>query len=64
MESFLHPTSRLLETSILGGRPFFTSVPSGRVGDTTGSAFRSNDQFREAVSLQEQNDVDNMTRRL
>ena len=46
VERFLRPPARLLDTSILGGSPFFTSVPSGRVGHTRECVFRSDEHFR------------------
>ena len=57
VELFLRPPARLLENSILGGSPFFTSVPSGRVGMSRDAVFRSNDHFREAVASREAADV-------
>jgi len=42
--------------SILGG-PFFTSVPSGRVGSNGNSAFSSNDAFLEAINQLEVEDI-------
>lgn len=47
VELFLRPSQRLLDGNILSGSPFFTSVPSGRVGATRDSVYRSNDHFRE-----------------
>eukprot|EP00959_Pyramimonas_sp_CCMP1952_P312424 6539342-Pyramimonas_sp.AAC.6 len=49
IERFLRPPARLLDTSILGGSPFFTSVPSGRVGHTRDCMFHSDEHFRAAV---------------
>jgi len=57
VELFLHPPARLLESTILGGSPFYTSVPSGRVGISKDAVFRSNDHFREAVASREASDV-------
>lgn len=39
--AFLHPTKTQLSggTAMLGGAPFFTSVPSGRVGAAKDSTF-------------------------
>lgn len=56
VELFLRPPPRLLETS-LGGAPFFTSVPSGRVGFGRDAVYQSDDHFREAVGLREGQDV-------
>lgn len=67
VETFLHPSKSLLglgdskdevnisdASSMMGnGKPFFTSVPSGRVGDTKDDVFRSNDEFRSAVASRE-----------
>lgn len=40
-DAFLHPSSSQLGgAQMLGGSPFFTSVPSGRVGGTKDSVFR------------------------
>lgn len=49
VELFLRPPQRLLDGNILGGSPFFTSVPSGRVGTNRDSVYRSNDHFREVT---------------
>jgi GTPase SAR1 family protein len=57
VELFLRPSQRLLDGNILSGSPFFTSVPSGRVGATRDSVYRSNDHFREAIALREAQDV-------
>eukprot|EP00250_Pteridium_aquilinum_P017451 c23631_g1_i1 orf=300-3137(-) len=57
VELFLRPPPRLLDGNILGETPFFTSVPSGRVGSSRDSVFRSNEQFREAVALRETQDI-------
>eukprot|EP00897_Mesotaenium_endlicherianum_P001961 jgi/Mesen1/1793/ME000014S01207 len=47
VELFLQPPARLLDSTILGSTPFFTSVPSGRVGSSREAVYRSNDHFRE-----------------
>jgi hypothetical protein len=41
-DAFLHPSAAQLAggSSMLGGAPFFTSVPSGRVGASKDSTFR------------------------
>ena len=70
VETFLHPSKSLLglgdskddvshaNTEMMGnGRPFFTSVPSGRVGETKDDVFRSNDEFRSAVANRESQDT-------
>jgi len=64
VEMFLRPPARLLEPSILGGSPFFTSVPSGRVGNSRDAIFRSNEHFREAVAEREALDVAELEARL
>eukprot|EP00884_Botryococcus_braunii_P010410 jgi/Botrbrau1/19370/Bobra.0338s0005.2 len=64
VEIFLRPPGRLLEPGMLGGSPFFTSVPSGRVGNTKDAVFRSNEHFREAVSEREAMDVAELEHRL
>lgn len=50
VELFLRPSSRLLDGNILSGSPFFTSVPSGRVGTSRDCIYRSNDHFREVIT--------------
>lgn len=50
VELFLRPSNRLLDGNVLGGSPFFTSVPSGRVGGNCDSVYCSNDHFREVNS--------------
>ncbi|QDZ22638.1 dynamin-like protein [Chloropicon primus] len=64
VELFLRPPSKLLESTILGGSPFYTSVPSGRVGISRDAVFRSNDHFREAVASREANDVHQLEKKL
>mmetsp|Transcript_3618 Transcript_3618/g.13104 ORF Transcript_3618/g.13104 Transcript_3618/m.13104 type:complete len:836 (-) Transcript_3618:783-3290(-) len=64
VELFLRPPSKLLESTILGGSPFYTSVPSGRVGVSRDAVFRSNDHFREAVAAREANDVHQLEKKL
>lgn len=40
-EAFLHPSAALLmDATMLGKAPFFTSVPSGRVGNAKDAIFR------------------------
>jgi len=63
VEAFLQPGG-LLEPTILGRRPFFTSVPSGRVGAGPGATYRANDDFREAVKRQEEGDLYELQARL
>ena len=64
VELFLRPPGRLLEPGMLGGCPFFTSVPSGRVGAGKDARFRSNDDFRAAVAEREAADVADLERRM
>lgn len=47
VELFIKPNRATLEANPLGGGPFFTSVPSGRVGNSRESLYRSNDHYRE-----------------
>lgn len=49
---------------VMSGAPFFTSVPSGRVGVSRPSTFRSNEHFREAVADRELHDVLELEARL
>uniref|UniRef100_A0A0E0FA45 Dynamin-type G domain-containing protein n=2 Tax=Oryza meridionalis TaxID=40149 RepID=A0A0E0FA45_9ORYZ len=57
VEVFLHPPTCVLDGSLLGDYPFFTSVPSGRVGSCHEAVFRSNEDFKKAISLRELEDV-------
>uniref|UniRef100_A0A0D3HS18 Dynamin-type G domain-containing protein n=1 Tax=Oryza barthii TaxID=65489 RepID=A0A0D3HS18_9ORYZ len=57
VEVFLHPPTCVLDGSLLGDYPFFTSVPSGRVGSCHEAVFRSNEEFKKAISLRELEDV-------
>ena len=52
VDTFLR-ASGVLDSQMLGGAPFFTSVPSGRVGPAKEAVFRSNDHFRDAVAERE-----------
>lgn len=47
MEVFLSPPASTLDGLMLGDSPFFTSVPSGRVGSGHESVYRSNDEFKQ-----------------
>lgn len=47
MEVFLSPPASALDGFMLGDSPFFTSVPSGRVGTGHESVYRSNDEFKQ-----------------
>ena len=64
VEMFLRPPTRLLEPTMLGGSPFFSSVPSGRVGNSRDAIFRSNEHFRGAVAEREALDVAELEARL
>lgn len=64
VEMYLRPPARLLEPTMLGGSPFFTSVPSGRVGNSRDAIFRSNEHFREAVAEREALDVAELEARM
>ncbi|XP_068647457.1 dynamin-like protein ARC5 [Aristolochia californica] len=57
VEVFLRPPACTLDGCILGDSPFFTSVPSGRVGSGDESVYRSNDEFKQAISLREVEDI-------
>ncbi|KAL8116701.1 hypothetical protein AgCh_023016 [Apium graveolens] len=57
VEVFLSPPVCVLDGFMLGDSPFFTSVPSGRVGSGHESVYRSNDEFKQAISLREMEDV-------
>ncbi|XP_057803948.1 dynamin-like protein ARC5 [Salvia miltiorrhiza] len=56
VEVFLSPPASTLDGFMLGDSPFFTSVPSGRVGSGHESVYRSNDEFKQAISLREMED--------
>lgn len=47
VEVFLSPPVCVLDGFMLGDSPFFTSVPSGRVGSGHESVYRSNDEFKQ-----------------
>lgn len=47
VEVFLSPPASALDGFMLGDSPFFTSVPSGRVGSGPESVYRSNDEFKQ-----------------
>ncbi|KAJ0088426.1 hypothetical protein Patl1_33021 [Pistacia atlantica] len=47
VEVFLSPPASTLDGFILGDSPFFTSVPSGRVGIGHDSVYRSNEEFKQ-----------------
>ncbi|KAK9929596.1 hypothetical protein M0R45_026690 [Rubus argutus] len=64
VEVFLSPPTCMLDGCILGDSPFFTSVPSGRVGFGHDSVYRSNDEFKQAISLREKEDVASLEEKL
>ncbi|XAR53077.1 Dynamin GTPase [Bertholletia excelsa] len=64
VEVFLSPPAGTLDGFILGDSPFFTSVPSGRVGSGHESVYRSNDEFKQAISLREKEDVASLEEKL
>ncbi|KAI3870253.1 hypothetical protein MKW92_010704 [Papaver armeniacum] len=64
VEVFLSPPACTLDGCILGDSPFFTSVPSGRVGTGRESVYRSNDEFKQAVSLREMEDIASLEEKL
>ncbi|XP_054778869.1 dynamin-like protein ARC5 [Prosopis cineraria] len=64
VEVFLSPPACTLDGCILGDSPFFTSVPSGRVGSGSDSVYRSHDEFKQAVSLREVEDVASLEEKL
>ncbi|PNH09185.1 Dynamin-like protein ARC5 [Tetrabaena socialis] len=55
-EMFLRPAT-LEGCTMLGDAPFFTSVPSGRVGSAADCVFASDDAFRERLADREAADV-------
>ncbi|CAM8971685.1 hypothetical protein QQ045_029604 [Rhodiola kirilowii] len=57
VEVFLSPPASTLDGFLLGDSPFFTSVPSGRVGVGDDSVYRSNDEFKEAIIMREKDDI-------
>ncbi|KMT03685.1 hypothetical protein BVRB_8g190220 [Beta vulgaris subsp. vulgaris] len=64
VEVFLSPPACTLDGFILGDSPFFTSVPSGRVGSSPDSVFRSNDEFKKAICLREVEDISSLEEKL
>ncbi|XP_020887588.1 dynamin-like protein ARC5 isoform X2 [Arabidopsis lyrata subsp. lyrata] len=64
VEVFLSPPASALDSSLLGDSPFFTSVPSGRVGYGQDSVYKSNDEFKKAVSLREVEDIASLEKKL
>lgn len=64
VEVFLSPPACTLDGFILGDSPFFTSVPSGRVGSGHDTVYRTNDEFKQAISLREVDDVASLEEKL
>ncbi|XP_047315110.1 dynamin-like protein ARC5 isoform X2 [Impatiens glandulifera] len=57
VEVFLRPPASTLDGFMLGDSPFFTSVPSGRVGSGPECLYKSNEEFKQAISLREMEDI-------
>eukprot|EP00877_Chromochloris_zofingiensis_P009448 jgi/Chrzof1/4757/Cz14g25040.t1 len=57
VQLFFKAPGLTMDTQMLGGAPFYTSVPSGRVGAGHDAVFQSNEQFREAVAAREATDM-------
>ncbi|KAL5704505.1 ARP2/3 actin-organizing complex subunit Arc5 [Ranunculus cassubicifolius] len=64
VEVFLRPPASTLDGCMLGDSPFFTSVPSGRVGSGRESVYRSNDEFKQAISSREVEDIASLEEKL
>ncbi|KAJ4966790.1 hypothetical protein NE237_018639 [Protea cynaroides] len=64
VEVFLRPPPCTLDGCLLGDSPFFTSVPSGRVGSGHEFVYGSNDEFKQAISLREMEDVTSLEEKL
>lgn len=64
VEVFLRPPACTLDSCLLGDSPFFTSVPSGRVGSGHESVYRSNEEFKRAISLRELEDIASLEEKL
>ncbi|KAL5060160.1 hypothetical protein RYX36_031764 [Vicia faba] len=64
VEVFLLPPTSTLDGCILGDLPFFTSVLSGRVGSGSHCLYSSNDDFKQAVSFKEMEDVASLEEKL
>ncbi|KAJ1402278.1 P-loop containing nucleoside triphosphate hydrolase [Sesbania bispinosa] len=64
VEVFLSPPACTLDGCILGDSPFFTSVPSGRVGSGSDYLYKSNDEFKQAVCFREIEDVASLEEKL
>ncbi|OMO86878.1 hypothetical protein COLO4_20871 [Corchorus olitorius] len=64
VEVFLSPPACTLDGFILGDSPFFTSVPSGRVGSEHDSVYRSNEEFKQAIISREIEDIASLEEKL
>ncbi|WOL02352.1 hypothetical protein Cni_G11071 [Canna indica] len=64
VEVFLRPPACTLDGFLLGGSPFFTSVPSGRVGSGNEAVYRSNEEFKKAICLREMEDIASLEEKL
>ncbi|XP_029122479.2 dynamin-like protein ARC5 isoform X1 [Elaeis guineensis] len=64
VEVFLKPPVCMLDGCLLGDSPFFTSVPSGRVGSGHEAVYRSNEEFKKAISLRELEDIASLEEKL
>ncbi|CAA7396759.1 unnamed protein product [Spirodela intermedia] len=64
VEVFLRPPTCTLDGCILGDSPFFTSVPSGRVGTGRDSIYKSNEEFKKAISSREVEDIASLEEKL
>jgi len=51
VEVFLRPPACTWDGCLLGDSPFFTSVPSGRVGLGRDSVYSSNEEFKKVYFL-------------
>ncbi|KAM7252078.1 hypothetical protein ACFE04_023961 [Oxalis oulophora] len=63
VEVFLTPPC-MHDDVILVDYPFFTSVPSGRVGSGRETVYRSNDEFKQAIAYRELEDISALEEKL
>lgn len=64
VEVFLSPPAFTFDGFILGDSPFFTSVPSGRVGTGHDSVYSSNEEFKQAIFIREMEDITSLEEKL
>eukprot|EP00775_Hariotina_reticulata_P003076 gene3076-3355_t len=64
VDAFLRAPGLTNDLQMLGSTPFFTSVPSGRVGAAREATFRTNDQYRDAVAQREMTDIQELQSKL